>query len=401
MRSICVGRRHAGRSGAAIALLLLLGLPGQAVAVETNVHGLLDLVTTGNSEAIPLNIFNRGDTPFDAYRLRLFVEGAVTDRVQVYTQILFADAASARALGAYVMGDPWEGLDLHFIVGEIPWIIGTFSGRSYSDKNPLVGLPMMYQYHTTLRSDQVIAGPDAILAVAGSGNAGVNYVSGGRPFRGMTVAYDQCWDYGVAFQGSARPMEFAVGFVNGVPGHPNAARDENGGKTVLGRAGFVPTAGARIGISGAYGPYLSDDFAGSLPTGRRAEDYHQVLAMADCEWSIAHLTLRGEGYSNAWETPRLGDLRVSGFYVEGKYTLPAGFYLAGRHEIMRFGDLADSTGTARPWDADWNRSEVGAGYRIARGALAKIVYQTNLERTAPGKESERYDLVAGQLSIRF
>jgi hypothetical protein len=366
------------------------------------VSGLLDLVATGNSAAIPLNSLYRGDTSFDAYRLRLFVDGAVTDRIQVHTQLLFAETSGARAFGAYVVADPWVGRDLRFLAGELPWLIGAFGPRSYSDKNPLIGHPMMYQYHTTLRPDQLVSDADALLGQAGSGNDGVNYASGGRAQRGMPIVYDQWWDFGVGIEGSHRPLEFAAGILNGTPGYTEPARDENGGKSIVGRVGLVPTAGARFGVSLAYGPYLAGDFAGSLPAGRRAEDYHQRLGMADAEWSIAHLTLRAEGYANAWETPTVGDLRVRGFYAEGKYTLPAGLYVAGRYEIMRFSDLRDSTGAARPWDKNWDRTEVGAGYRIARGAVVKVAYQTNLEHAAlAGEEPERYDLLAAQLSIRF
>ena len=386
---------------AAAAFVATLAAPPSA-AVEADVHGLLDLVATGNSEAIQLNSLYRGDTSFDAYRVRLFVDGAVTDRLRVHTQLLFAETSGARAFGAYVMAEPWEGRDLHVIAGEIPWLIGAFGPRSYADKNPLIGHPMLYQYHTTLRPDQVVSGADALLGAAGAGNDGVNYAPGGRPQRGMPVVYDQWWDFGAGIEGSRRPLEFAAGFLNGTPGWTEPARDENGGKSVSGRVGIVPTAGTRFGISGAYGPYLTDAVAGSLPAGRRVEDYHQVLAMADAEWSIAHLTLRAEGYANTWETPTAGDLRVRGVYAEGKYTLPAGFYVAGRYEIMRFSDLRDSTGATRPWDTEWDRTELGLGYRIARGAVAKIAYQSNLPRAvAAGEESERYDLLAAQLSIRF
>ena len=175
--------------------------------------------------------------------------------------------------------------------------------------------------------------------------------------------------------------------------------DPEAGRIVEGRIN-----GRKVRFAVELSPCLDDcgEPAGTLPPGRRAEDYHQVLAMADAEWSYAHLTLRAEGYSNAWETPTVGDLRVKGFYVEGKYTLPAGLYVAGRHEIMRFSDLTDSLGAARPWDADWDRTEAGLGYRITRGAIAKLVYQTNLRRADPaGEPSRRHDLVAGQLTLRF
>jgi predicted porin len=85
-----------------------------------------------------------------------------------------------------------------------------------------------------------------------------------------------------------------------------------------------------------------------------------------------------------------------------EYTLPAGFYVAGRYDIMRFSDVKDSKGTDRSWDADVDRLEVGAGYRIMKGVTAKAVYQRNkLQPPDPAADAEILDLYAGQLSVSF
>lgn len=80
-------------------------------------------------------------------------------------------------------------------------------------------------------------------------------------------------------------------------------------------------------------------------------------------------------------------------------------YVHGLLDLVATGNseaITDSLGAARPWDADWDRTEAGLGYRITRGAIAKLVYQTNLRRADPaGEPSRRYDLVAGQLTLRF
>ena len=166
---------------------------------------------------------------------------------------------------------------------------------------------------------------------------------------------------------------------------------------------MAPVPGLRFGISGSYGPYLIEDAVkGSLPQGKDAADFNQVLGMADFEWSAGHAELRAEGYTNTWETPTVGDLRVRGGYGELKYTLPAGFYVAGRYDIMRFGDVKDSTGTERSWDADVDRLEVGAGYRIMKGVTAKAAYQRNkVQPPDPAADAEIKGVYAGQLSVSF
>jgi hypothetical protein len=379
-----------------------LAAPRGALATDVKVHGLLDVVAAGKSEAAELNQLWLGDSRFDTYAARIFVDGAVNDRVQVFTQLLVTEIPGVRAMGAYAMIDPWRGRDVHVIAGLIPYLVGTYDPRAYSDKNPLVGIPMLYQHHTTLYSAQIPATPDEILAGAGAEYKGVDYASGGRSYPGMPVIYETWWDFGVGVMGSARPLEFALGLENGAPSMPDPSRDTNSGKTALGRLGLAPTPGLRFGVSGAYGPYLVDNLGTALPPGRRAVDYDQILGMADAEWSAGHLEVRGEGYHNTWQTPTIGDLRVSGFYAEAKMQLPAGFYLAGRYEIMRFSDLVDSTGASKPWDTDWDRGEAGVGYRVARDVTAKAVYQWNQAMSeSPVLAATRYALVAGQLSIRF
>jgi hypothetical protein len=218
----------------------------------------------------------------------------------------------------------------------------------------------------------------------------------------MPIIYDQWWDFGAAFLGSARPFEFAVGFVNGSPGFPNPGVDHTPGKSVMGRLGLAPMPSLRFGVSGSYGPYLDDGVEGSLSPGQKVGDFNQVLAMADVELSTGHAEFHAEGFSNMWETPTVGDLGVKGGYAELKYALPAGFYVAGRYDVMRFDDVVDSTGTALSWDADVDRLEVGAGYRVTKGVIAKVTYQRNeLQPPDPALEAEVLDVFGGQLSVAF
>jgi hypothetical protein len=125
--------------------------------------------------------------------------------------------------------------------------------------------------------------------------------------------------------------------------------------------------------------------------------------MGDAELEYGHAELRSEGYQQTWQSPYLGDLKVHGGYVEGKYTLPAGFYAAARMEIMRFNDITDSDGSPYPWDWNRNRLEVGGGYRFARSVIGKLTYQMN--RTEVNRDDSvnyRYDEVyAAQVSMSF
>ncbi len=364
--------------------------PVQASASDVRVRGILDLVFDDKGEGAEVN-YLWGDNALDSYRLRLFVESAVSDRLDIFTEALYDEDIGVVPFGAYALFHPSPGRDMHVMAGLIPWPIGTWAPRANSNKNPLVGFPLQYQYHTTLSPFQLVPSTDALIADAGDGEEGASYSFGSQ---GMPIVYDQWWDFGAVFLGSARPVEYSVGFVNGAPSWPSPGRDSTPGKSFLGRVGLAPMPGLRFGISGSYGPYLIEDAVkGSLPPGKDAADF---------EWSAGHAELRAEGYTNTWETPTVGDLRVRGGYGELKYTLPAGFYVAGRYDIMRFGDVRDSTGTERSWDADVDRLEVGAGYRIMKGVTAKAAYQRNkVQPPDPAADAEIKGVYAGQLSVSF
>jgi hypothetical protein len=386
---------------ASLTPLLALALSiGPSAAADLDLHGLLDIAQSGRGEGFDANLLFRGDSPFDAFALRLFADGRIGPTLNVYTQVLFDDMTLAHVDGAYLMWTPEPARDLHLMAGKIPWIVGTWGPRTYSDKNPLIGTPLMYQHHTTLLWYEVPPSADALLASAGTGQAGVDYF-GGFGARGMAVVDDSYWDVGAALSGSQRPFEGAFGFVNGTPGWPSTSEDDNTGKTVLGRIGFMPYASVRVGVSGAWGPYLQDALNPTLPAGHTANDYHQKLRMADAEFALDQVELKAEGFLNTWQTPTLGDLDVRGGYVEGRITLLPGLHAAARWDAMWFGDVADSTGSKRPWDHDVERVEAGLGYRLDRNVLLKAVTQRNRERLSAPSGHDSYDLVGAQLSVKF
>jgi len=218
----------------------------------------------------------------------------------------------------------------------------------------------------------------------------------------MPVVWESWWDVGVMAVGSARPFEGALGVTQGTPGWGEPAEDGNSGKTVLGRVGLTPLPSVRLGVSGALGPYLVDALADSLPAGKHVNDYDQRLAMVDAEFQLGHVEARGEGYRNVWQTPRAGDLRVSGYYVEGKYTLPDGLYAAARWEIQRFSKVDGGLGTGVPWHADQDRIEAGLGYRVSRGVIVKADWQRQRSLAAgPSQPADTNAIGALALVVKF
>lgn len=361
--------------------------------------GLLDVAAAGHGGGYDLNRLNRGNTAFDAYRLRLFLETRPQPALQVHAQVFCDDVTGPIVFGAYLDFAPAPERDFHLLAGKIPSPLGTYAPRTYSDEKPLVGTPMIHQYHSTLRPDLPPPDADALLAVAGTGNGAVAYAPGAPGFHGMPILYDHCWDFGALLVGSARPVEFAAGLTYGTPSAPQTVRDGNRGQTWMGRVGLQLGPALRLGVSGARGPYLPSPPGAPLPAGRSPEDYAQRLLMADAALSFGRLDLIAEAARNRWETPTVGDLDVDGWYVEGKLGVGASAYVATRWDALRFSEITPSSGGALPWDADVDRWESGVGYRLAQDALVKVVYQHHVLQPPAGRRTE--DLAALQLSLRF
>lgn len=371
-----------------------------ARAADLKWHGIADLVAAEASDAFDYNTLTRKDNPFDPFHLRVFAESRLDDRLQVLAQFVFNDASATYVDGAYIQYTPMPSQDLHLQAGKLPWAIGTYAPRTYSNKNPLISAPLMYQYHSSLVWYDVPQNTDALLSGAGTGQLGVTY---GTDYYGigMPIVDDSYWDVGVTLLGALRPLEFAVGMTAGAPSWGSTSRDDNSGKSVVGRIGYTPIPAVRVGVSGAYGPYLLDDLNPEMPAGHDVNDYAQKLIMGDAELLLGRFELRSEGAFNVWETPTVGDLEVTSWYAEGKLSFDSGLFVAARWDAQRYGEIADSTGAMRTWDLNVTRLEGGIGYRITREAAMKVTYQhTDLAEslTSPRR---RLGIVAAQLSVGF
>jgi hypothetical protein len=365
-------------------------------APRLRLRGLVDLVLHNDTHSAELATFDGSVSPLESQRVRLFIEGSAAPNIDVFTQVVFSQEAFVLD-GAYALVTPWKERDLHLMAGKIPAPIGAWAPRTYSNKNPLVTSPLMYQHHTSLRWDDTPASPAALLAAAGTGYDGADYGDGSGSL-GMPIVDDYGWDFGVVALGSVPPLEFSVGVTNSAPSWASPGEDVNDGKAVLGRVGFVPAAGLRFGVSGAQGAYLGDWVRYSMPQGKTEADYQQQLGMADFSFERGHFALRAEGFANAWQTPYCGTLRSTGGYAETRYGFDNGVWLAARGESMRFADLTDGAVT-RSWDDDVDRLDVGLGYRIARGAAIKADWQRTRLHQSDGVQS--FDLFATQLSLEF
>jgi hypothetical protein len=124
----------------------------------------------------------------------------------------------------------------------------------------------------------------------------------------------------------------------------------------------------------------------------------QQLVGADLELSYSHGVLYSEYVRNRFESPFVGGLNLQAWYVEGKWTVIPGWYVAARFDRMVFDDVALAAGGSTPWDADLWKREIGIGFKPSARLIAKVVHQESQVNVAP---RNRRSFAAAQLSVTF
>ena len=113
--------------------------------------------------------------------------------------------------------------------------------------------------------------------------------------------------------------------------------------------------------------------------------------------------MRAEALWSRWRLPPLDETRIEtsldslGAFLEARYKLQPGLYLAGRVGQVSFSRLASRDG-GDTWDADVTRIEIGIGYALHRHVLLKGAWQHNWR---DGGEVRSESLVAAQVVLWF
>jgi hypothetical protein len=195
-----------------IALSAALILAPIALRAEVRVGGYLDVVAKNSDNQDITNITFKNFSNFHSIRTRLFFDAPVDDKVAVFSQFLM-DNNTFSVYAAYARITGIAGKYLNANIGFIPTTVGSFVAREYSDKNPLVGQPLLYIHHSNFipgRSDSIRT-VDDLLAIRSK-----------RSRFGLPVIYDACWNTGVELYGSAGRFDYSLGVLAGSVGDPLA-----------------------------------------------------------------------------------------------------------------------------------------------------------------------------------
>ncbi len=342
-----------------------------------------------------------GDNVLRRFRLGLNTELRLGSRAALLGEIRSDNLRAPVVYALFLRVRPWAGKALDLQAGIVPPVFGAYARRRYGGENPLPGLPLAYQYPTTLREDAVPASAEELISKRGRGWR-VGYSVGSPDVGpGVPLVNAEVWDTGVQVRIGRRPVSLAVSLTQGTLSYP-LVRDNNDGKQLAARLGWTPGPQVTVGVSAARGEFLARELTHILPP-EAGTGFDQSALGADLEYARGYWILRAEVLWSRWDLPPLEETRIEtpqdslGAYVEARYKLRPGLYLAGRVGHLSFSELAGRAGRGT-WDADVTRVEVGGGYALHRQVLLKAAWQQNWR---DGGRVRREGLVAAQVLLWF
>ena len=350
---------------------------------------------------------DRGFFNYSSYELsslRLF-RASVSAEVQPVSSLallveLRSDNLHAPEIDAlYVRFRPWPKRVFDIQAGEVPPVFGAFARRRYASAEVLPGVPLAFQYLTSLRADAVPRNADELLSQRARGwspsyELATNSKAAGLPF--MDAGR---WDVGVEARAGSGPIEIAAALTQGSLSRPGAS-DDGGQKQLAARLAWHPSPAWTLGLSAARGEYLTGEavarFASSHPA-------HQAAWGADVEYSRGHLILQGEAIWSQWELPALAAPLIAapvsgrGGFAELRYKIAPGLTLAARSEHLSFGRVNTSAGI-ESWEAPVSRLEVGLKYALRPRVSLKAAFQGNWRDAGRVRQE---NLVSAQVLLWF
>ncbi len=372
-----------------LGLVLLPGPVSQAAQFGFSAQGKFTF-TEGSDQTYEMNRMNRGDNPFSAFQLLVISRAHVDENVDLFLEVpVDADATSSTFLTylrpfvrlSRLGGQPWLNLQ----AGRLPTLFGAYGERTNSTEKALIGVPLLFYYHTAVRNDFAVQSTDYFFqpGVRGAGYRPAAH-PGGLSFVGMPLIYDACWDTGAElYGGTPGGLQYSVATTLGTVSAPaTSAANINDGYQFIGRLGYAatdgPLFGLRVGASGSVGPYLKADIVTdpNFPAGHTAEDYLNTSIGADLSYARGPWQLFAEAGHLGYEVPNVSPLlTATSYYVELVRDFGPMWTTALRQEASYFNDITSSTGVTGSWDYDIQRIEASLGFRFQRSARLRVAYQ--------------------------
>jgi hypothetical protein len=336
---------------------------------------------TGTAAGADPGFFNYTDYEFSALRnLRVNVGAELRANrwLQFLGELRVDHGDHIEPFAMYVRVRPWPDRRFDIQAGRIPPTFGAFSRMTYGSANLVIGIPLAYQYLTSLRPDALPATTADLLRMRGRGWLSSFPIGVSAADRGLPLINTVRANTGVQVHGVNGLVEWVGALTTGSLSNP---RDDNGGRQLAGRVIARPIPAIALGVSAARGEYLNQVLEAALPAGNLEDGVQRSLGV-DAEYSEGRFLARTELIRSRWTLPVAltgtapEPLDVTSFLVEARYRLIAGLQLAGRAESLDFARIP-VPGGMETWEAPVRRLEIGLGYTPIRNITLKTSWQRN------------------------
>lgn len=374
-------------------LLAALPAPGSAQPSEGTLHHDVRQRVTFGGEISAIVApedhdawFNYTDYEEDALRMarvRLFGEWHAAERVSVVGELRVENRLDVAASALYVRWQPSAAAPFHIQAGRIPPLVGAFARRAYGRDNAVIGLPLAYQYLTSLRAEALPFSIDDVLTMRARGWLATYPVGEYESGPGVALLSASHWDTGVEGTWQGGWIDVSAAVTRGAPSVP-VVRDTNDGLMWSGRTTLRLPRGLIVGVSAARGQWIEDEVLALTPNGRHSASTQSTVA-TDVELGHGPWLLRGEWLRTRFELPLvatapdgIGLSAWSGF-IEARYRPHPRWQMAGRIDRLDFSSVhSPSAGDGgMPWDAPVTRLEGTLGYRATRALEVRAGWQHN------------------------
>ncbi len=373
-----------------IALFCMAALP-PATSAQVILSGQMAAQFYKSAITTSPRAVNSGRPSF-GWDTRLFIEGGVTDHVSALANIRATNTDAITFDYLAIRLTDVTPLGLNFQAGKFDLPFGNLGERRFPRKNLLFGLPSIYEYRMAL-PDHFSPGPDN--QVIPERDIVTNVGQG----RGMRLLDLGMYHPGAMVFGSAGMLDYAFAVTTGTVSTSSYSSDNyNSDLGKVARLAVTPVTGLTIGGAYAWGAYMQAAYP--IPGSENVNSYTERAAEVDLEFSRGHAVLYGEAVYSIFDVPlTTGDqnLKVLGYYVEGKYTIVPRLYAALRASGLGFGTVLVG-GIQRRWDYNLVEWEGGLGYFVDRDVLLKAVRR---ETRILGGSGPKDNLTVLQLVVSY
>ena len=386
---------------------------------RVHLSGALDLEEYFAQDPDPGLLVTNGRTPLFVPRLSVFLDAQAGPHLYFFVQSRtdegfdpgYEGSLTSRLDEYVIRFTPSPAARINVQVGKFATVVGNWTLRHSSWDNPFITAPLPYNTLTGVWDAVAARSVPELLQWAHVAPFPAALADTGKTLR-LPIIWGPSYATGAAVFGDFGLLRYAAEVKNAsLSSRPDEwSPDQRGwsNPTFSGRLGLRPEEAWDLGFSASEGPYLRDDAASTIPTGRSFGSYREMVLGQDVSYSWHHFQAWAELYEARFEIPAVTNADTAAYYVEAKYKFTPQFSGAIRWNQQLYANVtvpdleipraAPIPAHQQAWGNDLWRIDFAPAYRFTPYLQLKL--QLSLEEGTPG-ENGVVPLSAVQLTIRW